>query len=49
MEMPPAILEVLKKPATNWKSLEMSESLEELEYPTMLKVLEKSRFLRSWR
>ena len=24
-------MEVLKKPATNWKTLEMSESLEELE------------------
>ena len=29
--MPAAILEVLKKPATNWKTLEMSKSLEELE------------------
>ena len=29
--MPAAILEVLKKPATIWKTLEMLESLEELE------------------
>ena len=29
--MPAAILGVLKKPVTNWKTLEMSESLEELE------------------
>ena len=29
--MPAAILEVLKKPATNSKTLEMLESLEELE------------------
>ena len=31
LEMLVAILEVLKKPATNWKTLEMLESLEELE------------------
>ena len=45
LEIPAAILGVVKKPATNWKTLEMTESLEELEKPTMLKVLEKSETL----
>ena len=33
LEMPAAILGVLKKPATNQKPLDMSESLEEQEKP----------------
>ena len=36
LEMPAENLGVLKKPDTNWKTLEMSGSLEELEKPMML-------------
>ena len=45
LEMPAANLGVLKKPDTNWKTLEMSGSLEELEKPMMLEGQEKSETL----
>ena len=35
----------MKIPGMNWKTLAMSESLEELEKPAMLEVLEKSATL----